>query len=109
MLDFRCRKDGQMGRWSDGHTLLHGTEKNHAAINTSLWSNCQVSERKRHDVTIMLITVVLLFLLCQIPIVIYHIFIAFGDDGDRLEGPRPFMNMIANVCLNLNTTINFIP
>ena len=72
-------------------------------------THAQVSERKRHDVTIMLISVVLLFLLCQIPIVIYHIFIAFGQDDQPLEGPRPFLRMIANVCLNLNTTINFIP
>ena len=69
-----------------------------------------VAEKKRNDTTIMLISVVVVFFICQTPALVSRTIWAFESDPDAFKRiPLYSLNEIGNFLIILNSSINFVP
>lgn len=69
-----------------------------------------VAERKRNDTTIMLISVVVVFFICQMPALVSRGIWAFVEDSrDFKKMPLYILNEIGNFLIVLNSAINIVP
>ena len=69
-----------------------------------------VAEKKRNDTTIMLISVVVVFFICQTPALVSRAIWAFESNPDAFKGMGLYtLNEVGNFLIILNSSINFVP
>ncbi|ELU17361.1 hypothetical protein CAPTEDRAFT_228436 [Capitella teleta] len=68
------------------------------------------AERKRNDTTIMLISVVVVFFICQMPALVSRTIWAFEDDPNAFRRLHLYaLNEIGNFLIILNSSVNIVP
>jgi hypothetical protein len=68
------------------------------------------AERKRNDTTIMLISVVVVFFICQMPALVSRTIWAFEDDPNTFRRLHLYvLNEAGNFLIILNSSINIVP
>ena len=69
-----------------------------------------VAEKKRNDTTIMLISVVVTFFICQMPALVSRMIWAFEDDTENFKAlPLYTLNEISSFLIVLNSATNIVP
>lgn len=67
------------------------------------------SERRRNDTNVMLISVIVLFFICQVPAAINHVLWGFITESTEPNIFRYLTNEIGNFLIILNSAINIMP
>ena len=72
--------------------------------------NMNVAEKRRNDTTIMLISIVVVFFVCQTPALVSRVIWAFQSNPDAFKNMTLYsLNEVGNFLIILNSAINFVP
>lgn len=67
-----------------------------------------VRQSRENNVTIMLVSVVIVFIFCQVPALIYNMAYAFNRESILMHFSWQILSILRNFLVNVNSSVNFI-